>query len=223
MEDHMKSGLRIVAGIATLAIFGLIVVGLVLSSGALSTNPISQATFNSPLPTPELTGSPVPTAAPSTAVPPTLTPPTVEPPATLIYPTPPTPDPNAHPLPKEQVIETLISTRPALAKLQASGQLTVTSAVLTTRADAAAGAASGFKMVHPDTPVWIITLQTPPWTNTQGPVGGGKEITWWGFRFEINALTGKWITASQIPLSERPIPTTSVAPSPVPTPTVGEE
>jgi hypothetical protein len=84
---------------------------------------------------------------------------------------------------------------PSLAGLQASGQLTVTAALTTWGDYSKRGAGAA---IHPDLPVWVVKLETPPWTELRGPVGKQIRVTWYGWGYVIDGLTGNTIDGFRI-------------------------
>jgi hypothetical protein len=114
-------------------------------------------------------------------------PPTV-PPATVVFPTPPTPIPNALLIASEQAISVAMNQSPLWAQMQQRDELTVTTK-LTVHGDTQAGA-SGVLTIHPQLPVWVVTMHMPAWKQMAGPVGKQVEVQFNAERYEIDAATG---------------------------------
>ncbi len=122
--------------------------------------------------------------------------PTRRPPITRVVPTPPTPLSRTARITRDQAVATAMGNNPSFAGLQASGQLTVT-ASLTTWGDYSKRGAG--PPTNPDLPVWVVRLETPPWTELRGPVGKQIRVTWYGWGYVIDGLTGNMIVGFRIP------------------------
>ena len=140
-------------------------------------------------------------------------PPTV-PPATVVFPTPPTPVPNAPLIAAEEAISIAMSQSPLWAQIQQRGELTVTTR-LTVHGDTQAGA-TGVLTIPPQLPVWVVTMHMPPWSQPAGPAGRQVEVQFNAQRYELDAETGQWSVA--VERSFRRCPHRQTQPTMSPTP-----
>lgn len=163
---------------------GVLVVALVLiygglQRGAKSTAPVFQ--------TPTQPSSPLTTPTIPRATPTLLPVPSPLPVFTPVFPTPPTPITTTAQITREQAIAIVMSRHPDYADLQARGQLTVTT-TLTTYGEFSR---EKYLRYHPLLPVWIVRMETQPWTEWRGPEGGQSPVTFRGFGYVIDAVTGE--------------------------------
>ncbi len=79
--------------------------------------------------------------------------------------------------------------------MQARGEITIT-ATLTTWGDYSKRGAG--PPTHPDLPVWVVKVERPPWSEWRGPVGKQIRVTWYGWSYVIDGLTGNMINGSRI-------------------------
>jgi hypothetical protein len=144
--------------------------------------PTVGSTFQSSiLPTPR-PGTPVPTRG-------TVHPPTA-PPATVVFPTPPTPIPNAPEISAEQAGSIAMSQSPVWAQMLQRGELTVTTK-LTVHGDTDA-LTSRLLMFHPLLRVWVVYFHTPPLPRPGGPAGQvPNNLPLNTVAYEIDAVTGQ--------------------------------
>jgi hypothetical protein len=153
--------------------------------------PIKTLTFQSSLlqtptsanATPPPHGTPAPAGSTPNA-------PTV-PPATVVFPTPDTPIPNAPLISEEQALAIALSQNPYSAEQREKGEITV-STKLTVHGDIEAHA-TGDLLFHPELPVWLVYLHFPPYQYMGGPVGKSVLIRFNTHVYEIDAATGELI------------------------------
>ncbi len=176
--------------------------------------PLASSMFQSSiLPIPEPAS-----ATPAQGITPVPTSGTVAPsvaPATVVFPTPPTPVPNALIISADQAIAIAGGQNPSLWDAQQQlGELTV-SAKLTVHGDRQAGA-TGELDVHPLLPVWLVYVRLPTWTVLEGPAGHVVQDRYNIEIFEIDATTGKMLggTTTFVPVGATPsIPGAPTAPT----------
>ncbi len=128
-------------------------------------------------------------------VPPLPAQPTRRPPLTLVVPTPPTPVSRVARITRDQAVAKALSNDTDFAGMQARGEITVT-ATLTTWGDYSKR--GGGPPNHPDLPVWVVKVETPPWSEWRGPVGKQIRVTWYGWGYVIDGLTGNVINGFRI-------------------------
>jgi hypothetical protein len=93
---------------------------------------------------------------------------------------------------------------PNIAALRASGQVTVTTTLTTYGAYSVRGNDTSHTPFHPGLPVWVVEVETKPWTQWSGPVGNQVQLTFRGFRYVVDAVTGEVIvTGSRILAEEK--------------------
>jgi hypothetical protein len=124
--------------------------------------------------------------------------PTRRPPITRVMPTPPTPLSRTARITRDQAIAKALNNSPDtdFAGMQARGEITIT-ATLTTWGDYSKRGAG--PPTHPDLPVWVVKVETPPWSEWRGPVGNQVRVTWYGWGYVIDGLTGNTIDGFRIP------------------------
>lgn len=128
-------------------------------------------------------------------------PPEIPPPPprmTRIFPTPIVPITTTVLMTRDSAIAKAMGQNPEFVNLQARGQLTVTTRLTTY------GAYSGrydtsHSIYHPTLPIWVVELETPPWTRWIGPVGQQVQQTYRGFAYVIDATTDNLLFSSSIP------------------------
>ena len=159
-------------------VVGILVVGLALTFGSIQRNAESAASGTSAIRTPTRAPYPPPDDIPK---PPLRTPGGPRP-----FPTPPTPASTTARISREQAIAQALSHNPNYATLQAQGQLTVT-ANLTTWGEYSK---EPYPRYHPTLPVWVVKVETLSWKEIRGPEGGQVQLTFRGFEYVIDAVTG---------------------------------
>lgn len=102
------------------------------------------------------------------------------------FPTPPTPSSTTARITREQAIAKAMSDNPDYTTLQAKGQLTVTASLMTW----GEYSKETYTRFQPALPVWVVRVETPPWKETRGPEGGQIQLTFRGFEYVIDAVTG---------------------------------
>lgn len=122
-------------------------------------------------------------------------PPLPKPEWTRAFPTPPTPASTTARVTREQAIAKALSHNPTYADLQARGEITVT-ATLSTWGEYSRDV---YPRYHPTLPVWIVKIETAPWKQWVGPVGQQMQVTYRGWGYVIDAVSGSSLVSFRIP------------------------
>lgn len=133
---------------------------------------------------------------PSQPYPGPMTQPTRRPPITYVIPTPPTPSNTIAKITRDQAIAKVMHENNTYTDLQARGEITVT-ATLTTWGEYSKNPRS--PIANPALPVWVAEVQTKPWKRWVGPVGQQVQVTYRGFGYVIDGLTGNVLISFDIP------------------------
>jgi len=168
-------------------VMGALGVGLALTFGSIQRNAESAAPG-----TPSTVRTPTYAPYPPPEIPPP--PPRI----TRIFPTPIVPITTTVLMTRDSAIAKAMGQNPEFVNLQARGQLTVTTKLTSY------GAYSGHydtshSIYHPTLPIWVVELETLPWTRWVGPVGQQVQQTYRGFAYVIDATTGNLLFSSSIP------------------------
>ena len=169
------------------------IIGLFCLANSITGCSIPSSSAAPPIQTPifSMTPPPHPYPAPDTIVQPTR-----RPPITYVIPTPPTPSSTTARITRDQAVAKAMQGNLSVTDLQARGQLTVT-ANFTTWGEYSKNPRS--PIAHPALPVWVVDLETPPWTRWVGPVGQQMEVTYHGWEYVIDAVTGDLVIGTTIP------------------------
>jgi hypothetical protein len=168
-------------------VVGVLVVGLALTFGSFQRNAESAAP-GTPSTIRTLTRAPYP--------PPDIPP--IPPRITRIFPTPAMPITTTVRMTRDSAIAKAMGQNPEFANLQARGQLTVT-AKLTTYGTYSGSSDTTHSRFHPSLPVWVVEVETPPWTRWVGPVGQQIQQTYRGQAYLFDATTGDLLFGESIP------------------------
>lgn len=122
--------------------------------------------------------------------------PTRRPPITYVIPTPPTPSSTTANIVRDQAIAKVMQENPSYADLQARGEIAVT-ATLTTWGEYSKNPRS--PITSPTLPVWVVEIETKPWKRWVGPVGQQMQVTYRGFGYVVDGLTGNVLIGFDIP------------------------
>lgn len=114
-------------------------------------------------------------------------PPLPKPEWTRPLPTPPTPASTTARITREQAITKALSHNPTYVDLQARGEITVT-AILSTWGEYSRDV---YPRYHPTLPIWIVKIETAPWKQWVGPVGQQMQVTYRGWGYVIDSVTGE--------------------------------